>query len=279
MYNTRATVNRHGYRNGIIDENVVSARYLILYEINDLEKRDYHIYRIESWKIRSNEWMESNGYERPDGPYIVYSLSEETHFEQANVNALLNIGYYNEIAFRKSQKEVISEKWLREELHGSPLYLTGQEINDFALVSHRDANKALVVVNISDSDLSKLNNGYSAAMFVAPRTPKAIKEFTSASYIVYSNKQNHKMYRVQNDVSISIDAPDGYLRRKYAEPLKDMYPDRRDRDNIEPNFHLSIGIEPSEFDIALSQSRINKEIPEGLTGYDARVVDIEKIKE
>lgn len=278
MYNTRATVNRHGYRNGIIDENVVSARYLILYEINDLEKRDYHIYRIESWKIRSNEWMESNGYERPDGPYIVYSLSEETYFEQANVNAMLNIGYYNEIAFRKSQKEVISEKWLREELHGSPLYLTGQEINDFALVSHRDANKALVVVNISDSDLSKLNNGYSAAMYVAPRTPKAIKEFTSASYIVYSNKQNHKMYRVQNDVSISIDAPDGYLRRKYAEPLKDMYPDRRDRDNIEPNFHLSIGIEPSEFDIALSQSRINKEIPEGLTGYDARVVEMDKLK-
>lgn len=278
MYNIRATVNRHGYRNGIIDENVVSARYLILYEINDKEKRNYHIYRIESWKPRSTEWMENNGYERPNGPYIVYSLSEESHFEQANVNAMLNIGLYNEIAFRKSKGDVVSEKWLRDEWHGSPVFLTGQEISDFALESHRDANKALVVVNINDSDLSKLHNGYSAAMFVAPRTPKAIKEFTGASYIVYSNKQNHKVFRVQNDAYISIDAPDGYLQRRYAEPLKEKYPDRKERDNVYPDFHLSICVESAEGGITLSQPKINKEIPEGLTGYDARVVDIDKIK-
>ena len=278
MYNIRASVNRHGYRNGIIDENVVSARYLILYEINDKEKRDYHIYRIESWKPRSTEWMESNSYERPNGPYIVYSLSEETHFEKANVNAMLNIGLYNEIAFRKPKGDDVSEKWLRDEWHGSPVFLTGQEISDFALESHRDANKALVVVNISDSDLSKLDNGYSAAMFVASRTPIVIKEFTGASYIVYSNKQNHKAFRVQDGAYISIDAPDGYLQRRYAEPLKEKYPDRKERDNVNPDFHLSICVESAEVGITLNQSRINKEIPEGLTGYDARVVDIKKIK-
>ena len=278
MYNIRATVNRHGYRNGIIDENVVSARYLILYEINDNEKRNYHIYRIESWKTRSTEWMENNGYERPDGPYIVYSLSEETHFEQANVNAMLNIGLYNEIAFRKSKDEDVSEDWYRNAWHGSPLFLTGQEISDFALASHRDTNKALVVVNIKDSALSKIGDGYSAAMFVATRTPQAIKEFTSAGYIVYSNKQAHKVFKVQGDASIRIDAPDRYLQRRYAEPLKEKYPDRKERDNVEPDFHLSIGVEPTEISIALSQSRINKEIPEGLTGYDARVVEIDKLQ-
>lgn len=277
MYNIRATVNRHGYRNGIIDENVVSARYLILYEINDKEKRNYHIYRVESWKPRSTEWMESNGYERPNGPYIVYSLSEDTHFEKANINAMLNIGLYNEIAFRKTKGEEVSEEWLCDAWQGSPVFLTGQQINDFALASHRNTNKALVVVNISDSDLSKLGKGYGSAMFVAPRTPQAIKDFTSAGYIVYSNKQAHKVYRVQGDACISIDAPDGYLQRRYAEPLKEMYLDRKERDKVSPDFHLTFNVEPFEFEFTLSQSKINK-VPEGLSGYDTHVIEIDSLR-
>lgn len=277
MYNIRASVNRHGYRIGIIDENVVSARYLVLYEINDMEKLDYHIYRIEGWKTRSTEWMDNNGYERPDGPYIVYSLSEETHFEQANINAMLNIGLYNEMAFRKSKREDVSEKWLRKEWHGSPVFLTGQQISDYALASHRDSNKALVVVNIGDPDLSKLGMGYSAAMFVAPRTLQAIKDFTSASYIVYSNKKNHMVYRVQGDAGISIDAPDGYLQRRYAEPLKEEYPDRKERDKVPSDFHLTFNIETIDSDFELSQQKINK-VPEGISGYDAHVVELDKLK-
>ena len=277
MYNIRATVNRHGYRNGIIDENVVSARYLVLYEINDTEKQNYHIYRIDSWKIRSTEWMAKNGYVRPDGPYIVYSLSEEIHFEEASVNAMLNISLFNEIAFRKSKGEKVSEEWLRDAWFGSPVFLTGQEINDNALKSHREANKALVVVNIGDSDLSKLGSGYSAAMFVAPRTLQAIKDFTCAGYVVYSNKQAHKVYRVQGDACISVDAPNGYLQRRYAEPLREKYPDRKERDKVPSDFHLSFSVEPTDADFALSQSRINK-VPEGLSGYDAHVEELDKLR-
>lgn len=278
MYNIRASVNRHGYRNGIIDENVVSARYLILYEINDKEKRNYHIYRIDSWKTRSTEWMANNGYEKPNGPYIVYSLLEETNFEQANVNAMLNIGLYNEIAFRKTKGVEVSEEWLCDAWQGSPVFLTGRQINDYALASHRDTKKALVVVNISDPDLSNLGKGYSSAMFVAPRTPQAIKDFTSAGYIVYSNKQAHKVYRVQGDASVSIEAPNGYLPRRYAEPIKEMYPDRKERDKVPSDFHLSISTDSSEVHIELSQSKINK-VPEGLSGYDSRVVKIGKLME
>ncbi len=276
MYNIRASVNRHGYRSGIIDENVVSARYLILYEINDKEKRNYHIYRIDSWKTRSTEWMANNGYDNPNGPYIVYSILEETNFEQANVNAMLNIGLYNEIAFRKTKGEEVSEEWLCGAWQGSPVFLTGRQIHDFALASHRNTNKALVVVNISDSDLSKLGKGYGSAMFVAPRTSQAIKDFTSAGLIVYSNKQAHKVYRVQGDVCINIDALDGYLQRRYAEPIKEMYPDRKERDKVPSDFHLSISVEPSETHIELNQSKINK-VPEGLSGYDSRVVKIDKL--
>ncbi len=276
MYNICASVNRHGYRSSIIDENVVSARYLILYEISDSEKRNYHIFRIDSWKTRTTEWMANNGYERPDGPYIVYSLSEEVHFEKANVNAMLNIGLYNEIAFRKPKSEDVSEKWLRDEWRGSPVFLTGREISDFALESHRDTNKALVVVNIGDSALSKLGSGYSAAMFVAPRTLQAIKDFTNAGYIVYSNKQAHKVYRVKGDACVSINAPDGYLQRRYAVTLKERYPDRKDRDNVEPVFHLTFNVEPAEVEFTLRQSKINK-VPEGLSGYDAHVEELDKL--
>ena len=277
MYNIRASVNRHGYRSGIIDENVVSARYLILYEISDSGKRDYHIYRIESWNRRSEEWMVKNGYERPNGSYIVYDLSHEVHFEQASVNAMLNLGLYLEMDSRKSQKQEISEEWLNKDWYGAPVFLTGQQINDYALASHRDSGKALVVVNIGDKDLSKLGKGYSASMFVAPRTLQAIKDFTSAEYIVYSNKTKHNIYKVEGNYAISLQVPDGYLERRYAEPIKELYPDRIERDKVEPDFHWFLDVEPTELDFGLSQGKINK-APEGLSGYDPRVVEIEKLK-
>lgn len=277
MYNIRASVNRHGYRSGIIDENVVSARYLILYEISDSRKRDYHIYRIESWNRRSEEWMVKNGYERPNGSYIVYDLSHEVHFEQASVNAMLNLGLYLEMDSRKSQKQEISEEWLNRDWYGAPVFLTGQQINDYALASHRDSGKALVVVNIGDKDLSKLGKGYSASMFVAPRTIQAIKDFTSAGYVVYSNKILHKVFKVQGDCAIYVQTPDGYLERRYAEPIKELFPDRNERDKVDSDFHLVLDVEQSKLDFGLSQRKINR-APEGLSGYDPRVVEIEKLK-
>ena len=165
--------------------------------------------------------MAKNGYERPNDSYLVYDLSCEEHFEQVNVNTMLNLGLYLEMDLRKSKGQEISEEWLNRDWYGAPVFLTGQQI---------------------------------------------------------PNKQAHKVFKVQGDASISIDAPDGYLQRRYAEPLKEKYPDRKERDNVESDFHLTIGVEPAEISIALSQSRINKEIPEGLTGYDARVVEIDKLK-
>lgn len=115
-------------------------------------------------------------------------------------------------------------------------------------------------------------------MFAATRTPQAIKDFISAGYIVYSNKQAHKVYRVQGDACISIKVPDGYLPRCYAETIKEMYPDRKECDKVPPDFHLSICVEPSEAPIELNQSKINK-VPDGLSGYDSRVVKIDKLME
>ena len=55
-----------------------------------------------------------------------------------------------------------------------------------------------------------------------------------------------------------------------------MYPDRKERDKVPSDFHLSISVEPSETHIELNQSKINK-VPEGLSGYDSRVVKIDKL--
>ena len=114
-------------------------------------------------------------------------------------------------------------------------------------------------------------------MFVAQRTKQAIKDFTSAGYVVYSNKILHKVFKVQGDCAIYVQAPNGYLERRYAEPIKELFPDRNERDKIDPDFHLVLDVEQSELDFGLSQRKINR-APEGLSGYDPRVVDIDTLK-
>ena len=114
-------------------------------------------------------------------------------------------------------------------------------------------------------------------MFMAPRTLQAIKDFTSAGYFIYSNKTKHKVFKVQGNCNVSIQAPDGYLERRYAEPIKELYPDRIERDKVEPDFHLVLDVEPTKLGFGLSQGKINK-APEGLSGYDPRVVDIDTLK-
>lgn|GEM_PF-82937 len=275
MYNIRESVNRHGYHKRC-DSNVIAARFLILYDINDKEKRNYQIYRIESFKIRTEEWMRNNGYENPQGSYIVYKLGNEVLFEKAKINLMLSIGLYDEIKSRKQDSKSISDDWFKNEWNGSPVFLKGQEISTSALESHKDSKKALVVVNINDTDLSQLNDGYSAAMFIAERTKVAINDFTSATFIIYSNKIKHNIYKVIGDPSISIQSPDGYYTRRYAEPLKDTVPDRKERDKIPSDFHLCFETEPLETELKLAQSEINK-VPKGLSGYDAHIVEIDSL--
>lgn len=275
LYNIRASVNRHGYRSGIIDENVVSARYLVLYDINDHDKRDYHVYRIEEWKTHNQKWMESHGYDKPSGQYIVYSLSDEIIFEPAIVNAMIGLGLYRELEFKT---EVLKEPlagWSDREHFGAPKFVTGQEIANFALASHRQSNKALVVVNISDKDLSKMEQGYSAALFVADKTPDTIKEFTAASYLIYSNKQAHKVFQIVGDSTITAAVPQGYLERRYAEVLKDKHPDKKERNKVAPQFYLNFAVQPDTTGLEIDQKVINK-VPEGLSGYDAHVIEIKE---
>lgn len=67
------------------------------------------------------------------------------------------------------------------------------------------------------------------------------------------------------------------MQRRYAEPLKEKYSDRKERDRVSEDFHLSFKVESVEVDFTLSQSLINK-VPKGLSGYDAHVEDLEKLR-
>lgn len=272
LYNIRASVNRYGYRDGMIDPHIVTARYLVLYEINDSSKRNYHVYRIEDWKLRSQEWMENNGYKNPNGHYILYELSDEVAFEPAIVNSMLELGLYKDLEYRNNELQENLVGWNNREYIGSPVFLSGKEISEFALASHRQTNKALVVVNISDADLSMMNTGYSAALFITDRTAETIKEFNTASWLIYSNKKTHKVFRIMGDSTITSSVPDGYLQRRHAEVLREEIPDKKERDKVVPLFYLNIAVSPDESGLDISQKLINR-VPEGLSGYDAHVID------
>ena len=275
MYNIRATVNRHGYRNGIIDENVVSARYLVLYEINDKEKRNYHIYRIESWKLRSTEWMERHDYPEPDGSYIVYSLGEEVHFEYAVVNSMIEKAKYNEIGYRKIIDQAVSQKWMDDHV-GAPGFLKGIEIAEYALASHRKTGKAVVTVDFNDKELTKMDTGLSVHTFVSDDMNQYLKNFTESSYVIYSNKDAYKVFKIVGVPFVSIEPQEDYMVRRFAAPIKKQYPDSKQRDKQRENFCLNFKLVPAEDVPQLSQEKINKK-PEGLSVYDFHVVDINSV--
>ena len=275
-YNIRASVNRHGYRKGLIDENVVSARYLILYEINSPDKQDYHVYPIESFKVRTEEWMERHEYPEPDGSYIVYSLGQEVNFEKSVINSMIEKTKYNEIGNRKISKQEVSQKWI-DELVGTPGFLKGSEIEEYALASHRKTGKALVAVDFTDKDLAKMDTGLCVHTFVSDDMNQYLKYFTESSYVIYSNKNSHKVFRIVGVPFISIEPQEGYMVRRFAAPIKKQYPDSKQRDKQREDFCLNFKLEPAQDIPALCQEKINKK-PEGLTVYDFHVVDIESVK-
>lgn len=275
-YNIRASVNRHGYRNGLIDENIVSARYLILYEIGPTKKFDNHIYPIDGFKTRSQEWMEKHDYPEPDGSYIVYSLGEEVYFENAVVSDMIEKAKYNEIGYRKLSSQEVSQKWMDDHV-GAPGFLKGREIADYALASHRKTDKALVAVDITDKELKKMETGLCIHTFISDDMNQYLNNFTESSYVVYTNRNTHKIFKIVGVPFISIKPQEGYMTRRFAAPIKKQYPDPKQRDKQHEDFCLNFKLKPAEDVPQLSQEKINKK-PGGLSAYDFHVVDIESVK-
>jgi len=65
--------------------------------------------------------------------------------------------------------------------------------------------------------------------------------------------------------------------RRFAAPIKSIYPDAKQRDKQHEDFYLNFKLESASDVPSLSQQKINKK-PEGLSVYDFHLVDIEKLR-
>ena len=135
-YDERIKGRKVQVRNGVIHElnkSVVSARFLILYEIADESHSCYQIYRLGGYKVRSEKWMNNQGYERPSGQYLVYDIIKEEHFENASLRKIIDWGRIKEMEnLRKNNPSALNEDW-EESWKGTPIYMKGKDIDAFAL--------------------------------------------------------------------------------------------------------------------------------------------------
>ncbi len=135
-YDERLKGRKVQVRNGVIHElnkNVVSARFLILYEINDESYSSYNIYRLGGYKIRTEKWMSNQGYERPSGQYLVYDIIKEEHFENASLRIIIERERLGETEYlRKNNPKLLTEEW-EEKWKGSPIFMKGEDIDKYAI--------------------------------------------------------------------------------------------------------------------------------------------------
>lgn len=127
LYNVRKR-DRRGSRDGMqrIEERVVAARYLLLYEIG-AETTACEVYRISSHHVRTAEQLAKKGYPNPTGNYFVYDLElMARQFEPIDIQRVLTDEFLAE-AERRRKAGTAKMGW-EEEWIGTPVYKTGREI-------------------------------------------------------------------------------------------------------------------------------------------------------
>jgi hypothetical protein len=136
-FDERLKGRKEQVRNGVIHDlntNVVSARFLILYEISDENHCVYHIYRLGGYKVRSEKWMSIQGYESPSGQYLVYDIIKEESFEPALLDRMIDWGRIEEMErLRRNNVASLNVDW-EENWKGSPIFMKGIDIDKYALI-------------------------------------------------------------------------------------------------------------------------------------------------
>lgn len=127
MYNIRKT--KRGYeRSGArgVDKDVATAKYLLLYEIDD-ESYRYDVYRLNGYKIRNVAQMQKMNYIEPKGDYFVYNIERmPRNIVPVDIKKVIDAEYIEEME-RRRREERIKEGW-EEEWKGSPIFKTGEEL-------------------------------------------------------------------------------------------------------------------------------------------------------
>ena len=127
LYNVRKR-GRKVTRDGMqpVEERVVTAQYLILYEIGT-EDYAYEVYHIDRYNILSAEKMAKKGYPDPSGDYFVYHLElMARNFRPIDLKRILEHERLAEMERRRREGRY-KEGW-EKEWTGSPIYKTAREI-------------------------------------------------------------------------------------------------------------------------------------------------------
>ena len=110
-----------------INPNVVSARYLILYNIDEVEYKDYTIHEIVSHRQLSQKEMEQLGYISPNGKYIVYNIKKTpVNFQHLNLEDVMNEQWIEEVERRRLERNA-NIGW-EEHWKGTPCFVKGSNL-------------------------------------------------------------------------------------------------------------------------------------------------------
>ena len=114
-----------------INPYVVSARYLVLYNINEEKHKEYQIYEIVSHQRMSEKEMEQLGYDSPNGNYIVYNIKKTPIlFQPLKLDSLLEELWVDEIERRRIARD--AEPGWEEKWKGTPCFVTGTYLTKHA---------------------------------------------------------------------------------------------------------------------------------------------------
>lgn len=126
-YNIRKA--KRGYeRSGArgVDGDVASAKYLLLYEIDD-ESYRYDVYRLDGHSVKTDIQMLKMGYIRPSGNYFVYNIERiPRNIVPVNIKSVIDSEYMEELDRRRREKR-LEEGW-EEKWKGTPIFKTGKEL-------------------------------------------------------------------------------------------------------------------------------------------------------
>ena len=131
MYNIRRKSGKT-QRSGVfkkVDTDVVSAKYLILYEIG-ADNSSYEVYRIEGHNLRGEEYMRKMNYIMPDGNYVVYDIKHmPRNFNPIDIRNIIESARIEEME-RRRKEGTLEEGW-EKKWYGTPIFKRGEELIAF----------------------------------------------------------------------------------------------------------------------------------------------------
>jgi hypothetical protein len=114
-----------------VDGDVVTAKYLLLYEIGD-EAYRYDVYRIDGHKVCNEGQMRKMGYDNPEGDYFVYDIKKmPRNIVPLDLKRIIDSEYYEELE-RRRREGIVEDGW-EDKWRGTPIFKTGKQLMPYRI--------------------------------------------------------------------------------------------------------------------------------------------------